>query len=98
MEFDNTKSPKKVFIDLITICDCLDAATDTLGRNYTSAKTFNQIMTELQAGVGSSYSDVLVNFISGSGKLKDELAELIEKDRGQVYYDVYSMVGKMSDL
>lgn len=98
MEFDNTKSPKKVFIDLITICDCLDAATDTLGRNYTSAKTFNQIMAELLAGAGSSYSDVLVDFISGSGKLKDELAELIEKDRGQVYYDVYSIVGKMSDL
>lgn len=98
MGFDNTKSPKKVFIDLITICDCLDAATDTLGRNYTSAKTFDQIMAELQAGAGSSYSDVLVNFISGSGKLKDELAELIEKNRGQVYYDVYSMVDKMSDL
>lgn len=52
MEFDNAKSPKKVFIDLITICDSLDAATDTLERNYTTAKTFEQVLAELQAGAG----------------------------------------------
>lgn len=97
MEFDNTKSPKKIFIDLITICDSLDAATDTLGRNYATAKTFEQVLAELQASSGSYYSDVLVDFISSSGKLKEELAELIEKERGQVYYDVYTMVEKMSD-
>lgn len=97
MEFDNTKSPKKVFIDLIAICDSLDAATDTLGRNYTTAKTFEQVLDELQAGAGSFYSDVLVDFIGSSGELREELAELIEKERGQIYYDVYTMVEKMSE-
>lgn len=97
MEFDNTKSPKKIFIDLITICDSLDAATDTMGRNYARAKTFEQVLGELQERAGSSYSDVLVDLISSSEKLKAELAELIEKERGQVYYDVYLMLEKMSE-
>lgn len=96
MEFDNTKSKIKIFIDLITICDSLDAATDTLGRNYTTAKTFNQVLAELQAKAGSYYSDVLVDFISNSGKLEERLAELIEKERGQVYYDVCTMLENMS--
>lgn len=97
MEFDNTKSPKKVFIDLITICDSLDAATDTLGRNYTTAKTFEQVLAELQAGAGRRYSDVLVDFISSSGTLKEELTKLIEEDRGQVYYEGYMILDRMSD-
>lgn len=96
MDFDNTKSPIKIFIDLITICDSLDAATDTLGRNYTTAKSFEQVLAELQANAGSYYSDVLVDFISNSRNLKKELAALIEEERGQVYYDVYSMLESMS--
>lgn len=96
MEFDNTKSSKKIFIDLITICDSLDAATDTLGRNYTMAKTFDQVLAELQAGAGSYYSDILVDFISNSPKLKKELDNLIRTERGQIYYDVYTMLEKMS--
>lgn len=96
MEFDNTKSPKKVFIDLITICDSLDAAADMLGRNYTTAKTFEQVLAELQAGTGRRYSDVLVDFISSSGTLKEELTKLIGEDRGQVYYEGYMILDRMS--
>lgn len=94
-DFDNTKSPVKIFIDLITICDSLDAATDTLGRNYTSAKTFSQVLQELQRGAGSQYSDVLVDFISSSEDLKKQLAELIETGRGSVYFDISQVIRKM---
>ena len=50
--FDNTSSPDRIMIDLITLCDCLDAATDSLGRNYRRAKTVHQVAQDIgQIGV-----------------------------------------------
>lgn len=40
-DFDNTKSDKKILIDLITVCDSLDAATDYLGRSYAKTKSLD---------------------------------------------------------
>lgn len=93
--FDNTKSPIKIFIDLITICDSLDAATDTLGRNYATPKSFGQVLEELNSGAGKRYSDELVSFISGSDALKKELTEMIESGRGNVYFEVARLIGRM---
>ena len=42
--FDNTKSAYRIIVDLITICDCIDAATDHLGRNYKRAKEHDIIL------------------------------------------------------
>lgn len=33
-DFDNTKSPKRILIDIITLSDCMQAATERIGRNY----------------------------------------------------------------
>ncbi|MEE1464404.1 MAG: hypothetical protein UF734_02105 [Clostridium sp.] len=37
-EFHTSQSRQKILIDLISICDSLDAATDYLGRNYAKSK------------------------------------------------------------
>src|SRR5574344_1615874 len=53
VSFNNTKSPYQVLIDLISICDSIDAATDTLGRNYTKGKSFDKLLEELRTGAGT---------------------------------------------
>ena len=37
-DFDNTVSPECFMIDIITVCDCLDAATDQYGRTTTKPR------------------------------------------------------------
>lgn len=72
MSFDNTASPWRACIDLVTIADCIDAATDNFGRNYRKNKTLQQVLGEFKLEAGTRYNPVMVNAI-----LKDE--ELCKK-------------------
>ena len=47
LEFDNLNSKYKSAIDLISISDSIDAATDVLGRNYANGKNFYSLLDEL---------------------------------------------------
>lgn len=88
-EFDNTKSEYRIFIDIIKLCDCIDAVTDGLGRNYARTKQFKDVLAEFEFDKGTKYSDRLVDFISGNEKLKKEIERLTEIERQHVYYDIY---------
>lgn len=88
-EFDNTKSPVKIFIDIISICDCIDAATDVLGRNYTKAKDFYVVLEELEEGRGTRYSDVIVDLIKNDSELIKRIHEMTLLEREMTYYEVY---------
>ena len=91
-DFDNTKSKYKIAIDLITIADTIDAATDVLGRNYASGKSFKKVLDELIELKGTRYNPFLVDFIANNAKLKKELDDLTGKDRVNVYFDVYKTI------
>lgn len=58
--FDNTTSPWKACIDLITLADCIDAATDFFGRNYRRNKTLKQVLGEFKRDAGTIYNPVMV--------------------------------------
>lgn len=91
-EFDNTASPQKVFIDIITICDSLDAATDHLGRNYTTAKDFPAVMKELRAGRDTRYSGDVVDLLDTDSGLQSRIQRLLGDGRREVYYSVHQMI------
>lgn len=52
-DFDNTKSPYRFMIDIITLCDCMQAATERVDRNYKQEKSFEKVMGELREGAGT---------------------------------------------
>lgn len=87
--FDNVASIYRPAIDLIHICDCLDAATDYLSRNYHRAKSFDAVMKELRAGSGTEYNPDIVNCILTDRELYQELKHLTEENRENIYYDIY---------
>ena len=97
-EFDNASSPIKIFIDIITICDSLDAATDHLGRNYTTSKDFDTVLGELRAGRDPRYSGALVDLLDEAGELRDKLRVILEDGRRKVYYDVHKMILSASSV
>lgn len=79
--FDNTSSPWRPMIDLLTICDCIDAATDFLGRNYRMPKTLAEVIAEFQAGAGTRYNPVMVEALAKSEQMQERLNHIIKEDR-----------------
>lgn len=96
--FDNRHSKQKVFIDLIRICDSLDAATDTFGRLYAAPKKFTTVLAELKLLKGTGYSDVLVDFICDQSELQKELEQLMEQGREDVYREISTMIQKKKQV
>lgn len=89
MDYDNTRSPYRAVVDLITICDCLDAATDFLSRNYSFAKSIDEVYKELYAGKGSRYNPYIAEFMFNDKDLKDKLRYITGEGRIQKYYEIY---------
>ncbi len=89
-EFDLSNTANKTIIDLITICDSVDAATDILGRNYTKGKDFKKILEELKQQSGTRYDKELVDILENSEELKQEMASLTGEKRALVYHDLYT--------
>ncbi len=88
-DFDNVHSPYRIVIDLITICDCIDAATDHLGRNYKKAKTLDMVLEELSAGKGVRYNPDLVELIENSPRLRKEMSYIVRDGRLDIMYRAY---------
>lgn len=90
--FDNTQSPYRIIIDLITICDCLDAATDVLGRNYKRAKSLEDVLEEFEQDKGVRYNPEIVEYIRSKKELQEELRRLITDVRCDMAYEIYHAV------
>lgn len=96
--FDNTKSIMHIVIDIITISDCIDAATDTLGRNYAKTKTFYDVLAELNEGSKTRYSSDIVDLLNTDESLAGCLCELTEKGRISVYNEIYKLVNENQNI
>lgn len=89
LDFDNTKSSYRIMIDMITICDCIDAATDYLGRNYKRAKSLEDVLSELVEGKGTRYNPDLVEVIENSSRLIKEMSYIVSEGRLDIMYRAY---------
>ena len=89
--FDNVSSPYRLLIDILTICDCADAATDYFGRNYRNSKKFRQVLAEFDADAGVRYNPDLVKLIHDVPSLYDKMTEIVDAKRMDSYYDIYKL-------
>lgn len=89
-DFDNTKSPKRILIDIITLSDCMQAATERVGRNYKEGKTFDMVMEEFRKGAGTKFNPDLVKFIDTHDDVARDLAVLINDAWVGIYFSIYS--------
>lgn len=88
-DFDNTKSPYRFMIDIITLCDCMQAATERVGRNYKQEKSFEKVMEELRKGAGTRYNPDLVKLIDDIPELYKELERIAIYGWPDIYYEIY---------
>lgn len=95
--FDIAASPLRPMIGLITLCDSLDAATDTLGRNYARGKRFDAVLSELRAQRGGRYSAELVDILQGDALLQAQVRALVTEGRSEVYREVHELIQKETE-
>lgn len=87
--FDNTKSSYRPIIDLVTICDCIDAATDRFGRNYGRKKILFQVVNELKRDAGTRYNPTMVDLILNNPELQERMELVITEDREQMMKELH---------
>lgn len=88
-DFDNGSSPVRILTELIHMCDCMEAATDSVGRSYKHEKSMDELMDELEAGAGQFYNPDLVRFLQENSGLRETLVYICTFGRNRVYYEVY---------
>ena len=88
-DFDNTQSPYRFMIDIVTLCDCMQAATERVGRNYKQEKSFEKVMEELREGAGTRYNPDLVKLIDDVPELYNELEMIAIYGWPEIYYSIY---------
>ena len=88
-DFDNTKSRRRFLIDIITLCDCMQAATEKLGRNYRKEKSFETVMEELKQGAGTRYNPELVKLIEDYPDVQATLKKVTIDGWLDIYYNIH---------
>ena len=78
----------KGIVDVLTVADALDAATDNIGRCYNRAKPLRTLVGELQAQSGTRYApDVVALFRDET--FCEVLAQKLDAERKKVYLQAY---------
>lgn len=93
-DFDNTQSPLRIMIDIITISDCMQAATEKLGRNYKREISFSDLIKELKRDAGTRYNPDLVSLIVKHKEVADKLSTSIRLGWLEIYYSIYNQYFK----
>lgn len=96
VEFNTDSIPEKVVIDLVTVADCLDAATDTVGRSYSRGKTIEDMKAEFAQGAGTRYTPFITELMEDEKVLAD-LEFILSQYREKMYRDTYVRLQKVSE-
>jgi HD-GYP domain-containing protein (c-di-GMP phosphodiesterase class II) len=95
-EFDTSASTVKTVIDLVQCADCLDAATDTVGRSYSHGKSLDEFCAEVREGSGTRYAPWLPDLLS-EPEVREDIGFLLSEGREKEYYDTYQQLKTIHD-
>lgn len=83
---------QRILVDIVSICDSLEAATSRIGRNYRSAKPFCQIMDEFYAEAGTRYNPQIIESIISSSKTYSTLKHMVDEDWKNIYQGIFQEI------
>ncbi len=81
----------KMLVDLVTVADSMDAATDNIGRSYASSKEFSALIQELRDGSGTRYCPEVVALFD-NGDFFAEMERALTRNRREIYCSVYRSI------
>ena len=95
-DFDTTASPVKPIIDIVLCADCMDAATDSVGRSYRRGKTLREFTDEVLPECGGHYPPWLKDLLNDPETARS-LQALLEEGRRETYQNTYGLLNRMND-
>ena len=84
----NKGNDNAILYQILTCADCLDAATDSVGRAYSSGKNFADMPADLRCNAGRMFNPDLVQLFDRE-QLQQQIESLITVDREQLYREVF---------
>lgn len=87
-EYTYKGNDNAILYQILTCADCLDAATDSVGRAYSSGKNFADMLADLRCNAGRMFNPDLVQLFD-SEQLQQQIESLITVDREQLYREVF---------
>ena len=94
-EFDTWKSPYKTIIDIVMAMDCLDAATDEVGRSYRKGKSLAEFERELSEGAGTRYAPWLVELFADPAT-KADIRYMLDEGRKMLYRETFHLLKEIT--
>ncbi len=95
-EFKTADRPVKTIIDIVTCADCMDAATDSVGRSYSTGKTFEQYEAEVAEGAGTRYAPYFPELFK-KPEVREDLLWLLSEGRHRAYRNTYYLLKDMKE-
>ena len=91
--FSLRESADRPLIDIVTVADCMDAATDTIGRSYNRGKTLDEYIKEVEEGSGTRYAAGIAGLLRNP-EVHAELEMILGRRREDFYKKTYQMLVK----
>ena len=88
------KAENRLLVDIVACADCLDAATDSVGRSYKQGKTLDDFIEELKEGSGTRYAPFLPELFEDEN-VHSELESILDSGRDDKYRHTYTILDNM---
>lgn len=95
--FATAQSPYRPIIAIVACADCMDAATDSIGRSYNQGKTLADFYQELLADSGTRYAPYLSELL-GKKEVYDDLEYLLTEGRQMNYKNTYLLLREVQEM
>jgi len=87
----------KNIVDIVSVADTVEAATDNIGRCYSAPKSLATIVAEMKAESGTRYSPDVVSLFDDEEFFAEVERELAEQRR-DIYFEAYGKEKKQSKI
>ena len=92
-DFKVSESPCRTMIALVACADCLDAATDSVGRSYKRGKSLKQALKEIREGSGTRYAPWLAELLDQEAVLQ-EIKTILTNGREDNYRNAFHILNE----
>lgn len=89
--YDPEKAENRLLVDIVACADCMDAATDIVGRSYKRGKTLDEFIEELREGSGTRYAPFLLELFEDE-EVRSELETILNSGRDNKYRHTYTIL------
>ncbi|MCR5097480.1 MAG: HD domain-containing protein [Lachnospiraceae bacterium] len=94
-DFDITTSPDRILISILTVADCVDAATDSIGRSFKETTvSVEELMREFKEGSGTRYCPDVIELFDLKA-VQDDIDFLLHQGREDNYKNAYYLLKNM---